>query len=240
MVSRAAGRASALSAAFFFCDSTFFRVSGGMKSTIPFAPKSCPSGEPDAASLAAEILGLGDASQPALRTWLGPYAVADPLAHPGFSFDESIPEIWRQKMGALFELFRRWHATQRDQDPPVLSSPARVFQVVFTMAVSPVEILRVLHVDSRQVLLYAHDAAIGGPNRTRCRPVEILAPLLKRDTSRFILVHNHPSGDPQPSADDLHFTRRLDQGCRLLGMEFIDHLVVTRSNWFSFRREGLL
>ncbi|MBN8216923.1 MAG: hypothetical protein J0L75_09790 [Spirochaetes bacterium] len=211
-----------------------------MKPALSASPKPRTSPAPDAVALAADLLGLGDGSQPALSTWLGAYAIADPFADSAFAFDESIPEALRLKMRTLCELFRTWQDTLRAQDPPVLSSPARVFEAVASLAVSPVEVLRVLHVDSRQVLLHAHDAAIGGPNRTRCRPVEILAPLLKRDGSRFILVHNHPSGDPQPSEDDLHFTRRLEQGCRLLGIEFIDHVVVARASWFSFRREGLL
>lgn len=211
-----------------------------MKQPTPDTIESNAPREADAVTLATEILGLGDGSRPALSAWLGSYALADPLAASGFSFDETIPEPWRVKMKALSELLRRWHESLREQDPPILSSPQRVFQASSTMAGSAVEILRVFHLNARQALLYFHDAAIGGPNRTRCRPADILAPLLKRDASRFILVHNHPSGDPQPSEDDLHFTRRLEQGCRLLGVEFVDHVVVARAKWFSFRREGLL
>jgi len=62
---------------------------------------------------------------------------------------------------------------------------------------------------------------------------------LMHSASSIILVHNHPSDDPEPSDDDLTLTRRLKDAGRLMGIEVLDHIIITRNGYTSFKEKGL-
>ena len=68
----------------------------------------------------------------------------------------------------------------------------------------------------------------------------ILAVALKALATGIILVHNHPSGNLQPSTDDKKITEQLNSSCKLMGITLLDHLIITKDNYFSFADEGLL
>ncbi|QFG52037.1 JAB domain-containing protein [Chryseobacterium sp.] len=68
----------------------------------------------------------------------------------------------------------------------------------------------------------------------------ILAVALKALATGIILVHNHPSGNLAPSADDKNITEQLQSSCKLVGITLVDHLIITREDYFSFADEGLL
>ena len=68
----------------------------------------------------------------------------------------------------------------------------------------------------------------------------ILAVALKALATGIILVHNHPSGNLQPSADDKKITEQLNSSCKLMGITLLDHLIITKDDYFSFADEGLL
>lgn len=71
----------------------------------------------------------------------------------------------------------------------------------------------------------------GDVSGVRARPAELLAPVLAAGVRRLLLVHNHPSGDPRPSALDVAFTQRVAAAARLLGVRLCDHLIVSRGGW---------
>lgn len=90
-----------------------------------------------------------------------------------------------------------------------------------------------------------HLIAIGGLNECIAHPREILRPAIVVAAYGFVLVHNHPSGDPAPSEADRRLTRRLQEASELLQIRFVDHVVVGEENasstsHFSFREAGLL
>lgn len=68
----------------------------------------------------------------------------------------------------------------------------------------------------------------------------ILAVALKTMATGIILIHNHPSGNLNPSTDDKKITEQLNTSCKLLGISLLDHLIITRVNYFSFADEGML
>ncbi|OQY15611.1 MAG: DNA repair protein RadC [Desulfobacterium sp. 4572_20] len=63
---------------------------------------------------------------------------------------------------------------------------------------------------------------------------------MRRHAAHIIVAHNHPSGDPEPSEDDLEATKRLVESGKILGIEVIDHIVVTKGSFFSFKEKGLI
>jgi DNA repair protein RadC len=82
--------------------------------------------------------------------------------------------------------------------------------------------------------------AIGGLNVAALQPREVFGPALTLGAAAVILAHNHPSGDPTPSPEDLAVTRHLQEAGRLLGVEVLDHLVVSAERFRSLREGGAL
>lgn len=103
-----------------------------------------------------------------------------------------------------------------------------------------VEQLRVLCLDARNQLIADVVQARGSPNFVAVEPQDILRTALERRASAFILVHNHPSGNPMPSLDDVQLTRIVERGASALGLSLHDHVIVAGQDWISLKRLGLL
>ncbi len=102
------------------------------------------------------------------------------------------------------------------------------------------EILSVLCLDSQNRPTCFHVASIGGLNTTRTRPAEILKVALLSNACAIVLIHNHPSGEAEPSTEDLEFTRTVRQAAELLGVELYDHLIVGGDRYCSLRERGMV
>jgi len=85
-----------------------------------------------------------------------------------------------------------------------------------------------------------HVVSMGTLTASLVHPREVFAPALMLGAAAVVVAHNHPSGDPTPSAEDRATTRRLQRAARLLGFELLDHVVVTKDGYRSFLEEGWL
>ena len=82
--------------------------------------------------------------------------------------------------------------------------------------------------------------ATGTVNHTPVYPREVVRRALELAASSLVLVHNHPSGDPTPSRDDLEMTRQIEEAATALSITVRDHLIIGNGRWLSFRDAGLL
>ncbi len=121
-----------------------------------------------------------------------------------------------------------------------LDGPALVWEYLHDLRDKPQEHFVALYLDARDRLIHRETVSIGTLTASLVHPREVFAPAVERRAAALIVAHNHPSGDPAPSAEDRQATRRLSQAGRLLGIALIDHVVVTRTGYFSFRGKGLL
>jgi len=103
-----------------------------------------------------------------------------------------------------------------------------------------VEQFRVLFLDNRNHLLADEVQARGTVNHTPVYPREVVKRALELHASALILVHNHPSGDPTPSPEDVEMTNEVREAARILSITLHDHVIVGNGRWLSLRREGLL
>jgi DNA repair protein RadC len=103
-----------------------------------------------------------------------------------------------------------------------------------------VEQFRILFLDNRNRLLADEAQARGTVNHTPVYPREVVKRALELNASAIILVHNHPSGDPTPSHDDIVMTRQITEAAGTVSVLVHDHIIVGNGRWTSFRREGLL
>lgn len=98
-----------------------------------------------------------------------------------------------------------------------------------------------LVLDRKHRVLREATVGVGGVAHSPMEAREIFAAALREPGAAALLVaHNHPSGDPEPSADDVAVTRRLDEAAELLGLEFVDHIVVAAGGWTSIRSTGAM
>jgi DNA repair protein RadC len=106
----------------------------------------------------------------------------------------------------------------------------------------PIEVFEVAYLDPEYRLLKNGVERIqeGDLSETIIYPRTILASALKRNAGGLVLAHNHPTGRAEPSPQDCELTKHLSQACASIGIHVVDHLIISRSGTFSFRRSGLL
>lgn len=196
-----------------------------MRSSV-FPP---PVGARDAASdaeLLARLLGAPDATAlegllERLGGWIGLHR-AGPEA-----LVSTIGEPHRGVIEALFALVERWLAAP--PLPAVVDGPEALAEALRPrLAVEPTEGFWVALLDARARLIGLERVARGTLTACLVHPREVFAPALAVRAASVVVVHNHPSGDPRPSAEDEVLTERLVAAGRLLGVPVVDHLVVAR------------
>jgi len=121
-----------------------------------------------------------------------------------------------------------------------INSPADAAALVQSeMALLEKEHLRVLLLDRRNRVLEIVEVYQGSVNSSQVRIAEIFQPAVTRTACAIIVVHNHPSGDPTPSPDDVAVTRAMVQAGKLLDIDVLDHLVIGQGKWVSLKERGL-
>ena len=98
----------------------------------------------------------------------------------------------------------------------------------------------ILSLDSRNNLIKDAIISVGTLNANLVHPREIFQEALKQNAASVILVHNHPSGDPEPSEDDLTITKRLTEAGKIMGIDVLDHIIITKTKVFSFKEKKLI
>jgi DNA repair protein RadC len=124
---------------------------------------------------------------------------------------------------------------------PVLSSWDALLDYCRTaMAHRETEQFRVLYLDRKNVLIADEEQARGTVDHVPVYPREVVKRGLELNASALILVHNHPSGDPTPSQQDVTVTGQIQEASQVMGMTLHDHLIIGKSREVSFRSEGYL
>jgi DNA repair protein RadC len=140
---------------------------------------------------------------------------------------------------AAIELGRRL----RDAGPeerPTINSPSDAADLVrYEMSALEQEHLRVILLDTRNHVLDIIEVYRGSVNSSQVRIGEVFKPAVRRGAPAIIVVHNHPSGDPTPSPDDVAVTRGFVQAGKLLDVEVLDHLVIGQGRYVSLKERGL-
>jgi DNA repair protein RadC len=138
-------------------------------------------------------------------------------------------------------LAARRMARGRVYDKPVLASwQALLDYLMIDMAHLTVERVRVLYLDTRNQLILDHHAGDGSVDEASVYPREVVRKALDVGATAMILVHNHPSGNPEPSRADIEITRRIAEAGRLLGIVVHDHVIVGRQGHVSLKAKGLI
>ncbi len=142
---------------------------------------------------------------------------------------------------AALELGRRLQA-EAPGARPTISCPEDVYNIVGSeMAFLEHEELRVLALDTRNHVVHVESLYRGTVNSSQVRPAEVFREAVRRNQPNIIVVHNHPSGDPTPSPDDVETTRRLVDAGKALEIQVLDHIIVAHNQnvpFVSLRNAG--
>lgn len=146
---------------------------------------------------------------------------------------------------ACFEIARRTYnneqALKDKQKTKTVLSAEDVYKLVKSRLKNYTkEHFFVLSFDTRSKLLGMDEVSVGTLNANLVHPRETFEAAIHRHGAQVIIVHNHPSGDSDPSEDDLIITKRLIESGKILDIEVTDHIVVGRNNHFSFKDKGLI
>ena len=102
------------------------------------------------------------------------------------------------------------------------------------------EKFRIAMLNSKNELIMKQDISVGGISNSSAHPREVFAEAVRKGANGIILVHNHPSGDPTPSAADIAITKQLCEAGQILGIRVLDHIIIGDGTYTSFKNKGLL
>lgn len=137
---------------------------------------------------------------------------------------------------AAFELSKRINITKRER----ITSPQDAYEVLKPFSFKETEHFGVLTLNRKGFLINVHTISVGGTGKVSVSPKEVFNPAVRDLAEAVILFHNHPSGDPTPSSEDVKITQKLIKAGELIGIEVLDHIVLGRESFISLKGEKLV
>lgn len=119
-------------------------------------------------------------------------------------------------------------------------SPQQIYELFRNLSVESKEHFICLHMDAKNRIICMDRVSVGSLNQSIVHVREVMKSVLLSSASSIVLIHNHPSGDPQPSNEDMAITRRLKEAGDLLGTPVLDHIIIGEGRYVSFVERGLL
>ncbi|MHB1132850.1 MAG: RadC family protein [Chloroflexota bacterium] len=163
------------------------------------------------------------------------------LAHANaaeLSAERGLGDAKAAQLLAALELGRRLAQATPDERLQV-RSPGDIAGLLTDMGFLEQEHLKVVLLNTRNQVLAVRELYKGAADRATVRVAEIFREAVRANSTALVVAHNHPSGDPSPSPDDVRVTEEIVEAGKLLGIEVLDHLVIGRGGWVSLRERRL-
>jgi len=141
---------------------------------------------------------------------------------------------------AAMELGRRIYSSMVTDEMTIIC-PDDVFQLLINdMRFLEKEHFKTILLNTKNKVISVEDISVGSLNTSIVHPREVFKPAIKRSSASIILAHNHPSGDPTPSREDLEVTRRLKDAGKIIGIEVLDHIIFGDNCYVSLKEKQIL
>jgi DNA repair protein RadC len=151
-----------------------------------------------------------------------------------------IGEAKATQIAAVFELARRLE-TFIEEPKRKVCSPKDVYTLMYPkMREQKKERFITLYLDTKNQILKEETVSIGSLNASIVHPREVFKSALLESSASVIMIHNHPSGDPSPSREDILVTEKLVEGGKLLGIDVLDHIIIGDGKYVSLKDEGFV
>lgn len=153
---------------------------------------------------------------------------------------KGIKNIKASQIIALGELVRRINKLEITRGRQIVS-PRDIAEVIMKdMVFLKQEVLKLIMLDTKNNIVGVKDVFKGSLNTSIVHPREIFKEALKKSSSSIIICHNHPSGDPTPSKEDINITIRLKECGKIMGIDLLDHLIIGNNKYISLKEKGII
>ena len=167
----------------------------------------------------------------------------DPASPPSAE-GQALLDALRSNLSLLGEIAMRYEISnkpQRPEDPPSINTPGDIHTLLGPeMSSLAQEQLRVLLIDTKYHVIGQRVVYQGNISSAIVRAAEVFRPAVVEAVPYIAVAHNHPSGVPDPSPEDVAITRKLKQAADLLDIELVDHVVIGRGRFVSLKERGLM
>ncbi len=151
-----------------------------------------------------------------------------------------IGEAKAAQLMALGELSKRFKSF-KDGNEYKIGRPTDVAELVMEeMRNFKQEHLKVIMLNTKNVVMFIKDVSVGSLNSSIVHPREVFCDAIRKNSASIIICHNHPSGDPSPSNEDINVTNRLKECGKILGIELLDHLIIGNRKYISLKEKGIV
>lgn len=152
---------------------------------------------------------------------------------------KGVKEAKATQILAMCELYKRFKVSELTQIK--ISKPSDVAKLVLDeLRMLRQEVLILINLDTKNKVISKKEIFKGGLNSSLVHPREIFKEAVKDSAASIIICHNHPSGDPTPSRDDINITTRLKECGKMMGIELLDHLIIGDNRFISFKEKDIL
>lgn len=142
---------------------------------------------------------------------------------------------------ALAELFKRFKTLRSGKKEIRISCPGDLADFLQgEMSCLNQEILKVVLLNTKNCIIGVKDIFIGSLNNSIVHPREIFKAAINKNSASIIICHNHPSGDPSPSTEDINVTLRIKECGSIIGIHLLDHIIIGNNKYISLKEEGLI
>ncbi|MBY6916896.1 JAB domain-containing protein [Clostridium botulinum] len=142
---------------------------------------------------------------------------------------------------ALAELFRRFRTFKSaDRDIKIMSPNDIAMLINGEMSLLKQEILKVIFLNTKNIVIGTKDVFKGSLNTSIVHPREIFKEAVNKSSAKIIICHNHPSGDPTPSKEDINITLRIKECGEIMGIQLLDHIIIGKNGFISLKEKGFI
>ncbi|WP_024613305.1 DNA repair protein RadC [Clostridium sp. Ade.TY] len=154
---------------------------------------------------------------------------------------KGVKESKASQMIAIAELFKRFNTYKSFNEFKRVSSPNDVASMLYgEMGTFNQEVLKLIILNTKNEITKIKDVFKGSLNSSLVHPREIFNEAIRNSAASIIICHNHPSGDPTPSDEDIKVTTRLKECGEIIGIKLIDHIIIGRNIYVSLKEKGIL
>lgn len=154
---------------------------------------------------------------------------------------KGIKDAKASQLLALAELFKRFRTLKAMQKEVKITSPKDVTNLLMgEMDDLNQEVLKVILLNTKNIVIGTRDVFKGSLNTSIVHPREIFKQAINKNSASIIICHNHPSGDPTPSQEDINITLRIKECGNIIGIQLLDHIIIGKNKFISLKEKGLI
>ncbi len=154
---------------------------------------------------------------------------------------KGVKDVKASQILAVVELFSRFKTLKANKEELKITSPHDIGNLLINeMSDLNQEVLKIILLNTKNIVIGQKDIFKGTLNSSIVHPREIFREAIRRGSANIIIAHNHPSGDPSPSKEDINITERLKECSNIMGIGLLDHIIIGNNKFVSLKQKGII